>query len=164
MLADANNTNVNTRHDDDRVNLAGTIVELGFIVAASILFNMFPDKVGFVRSLAEPDSFTPLLAPEFQVHLPLLNLCWGLGFSLGLANLFTQRWTLVTRSIQVALDTLGIVVLIELVLGGPLTIYGWLDLALKFGLAVAIIPAIIDAFRNLAHLLDGQENGVCRPG
>jgi hypothetical protein len=156
MLADANNTSVNTRHDD-RISLAGTVVELGFIVAASIMFNMFPEKVGFVRSLAEPDSFTPLLAPEFQVHLPLLNLCWGLGFSLSIANLFTQRWTVVTRCIQVALSTLGILVLIELVLGGPLTIYGWLDLALKFGLAMAIIPAIIDAIKHLAYLLDGWE-------
>jgi hypothetical protein len=140
----------------DRIHPAGTAVALCLIAAASVLFNFFPEKVGIIRSLTDPSSFTPLLAPEFQTHLRLLNLYWGLAFSLGIANLVTLRWNDFTRCIEVALSLLGICILMELSLGGPLTVYGWLDLIVKFGLAVAIIPSIIDAISKVGQLLREQ--------
>ncbi len=153
MRENVNNSNLNAQHDHDGIHLVGTIVDLCLIVAASVLFNVFPEKVGFIRSLTEPSSFTLLLAPDFQNHMPWLNLFWGLAFSLCVANLVMLRWNIGTRSIDLALSILGIVILIELVLGGPLTVYGWLDRFVKFGLAVAIIPATIDAIRKVEQLL-----------
>jgi hypothetical protein len=157
MQANPNASSLNARNDRDRIHPVGTVADLCLIVVASIVFNAFPDKVGFIRSFTDPSSFTPLLAPEFQMHLPLLNLYWGLAFSLGIANLVMLRWNIVTRYVEIALSILGVFVLIELVLGGPLTVYGWLDLCVKFGLAVAIIPAIIDAIRKVEQLLSGWQ-------
>ncbi len=124
MSENVNNSNLNVQHDHDGVHQVGTIVDLCLIVAASVLFNVFPEKVGFIRSLTEPSSFTPLLAPDFQNYMPGLNLFWGLAFSLGVANLIMLRWNIGTRSIDLVLSILGIFVLIQLVLGGPLTVYG----------------------------------------
>ncbi len=97
----------------------------------------------------DPFTFTPLLAPEFQNHMRLLNLYWSLAISLCIANLVMLRWNIGTRTIDLALSILGIFVLIQLALGGPLTVYAWLDYLVKFGLAVAIIPAAIDAIRKV---------------
>ncbi len=140
----------------DRIHPVGTVVELCLIVAALVLFNAFPEKVGVIRSLTEPSSFTPLLAPEFQTHLPLLNVYWGLAFGLGVANLIALRWNIATRSVDAALSLLGICVLMELFLGGRLTVYRGLDLLVKFGLAAAIIPSIIDAIRKVRQLPSEQ--------
>lgn len=90
----------------------------------------------------------------------MLNLYWGLAFSLGIANLVALRWNIATRWLDLALSILGIFVLIELVLGGSLTVYRWLDLGIKIGLAVAIIPAIIDAIRKTVQVLGGWEATV----
>ncbi len=137
------------RQDPDRIHVLGTVVDLILIAAALVVFNAFPDKVGVIRSLTDLSTFTPLLAPEFQNHMPLLNLYWGLAFSLCLANLVMLRWNIGTRSIDLALSILGIVVMLKLALGGPLTVYLWLDYLVKFGLAVAIITAAIDAIRKV---------------
>jgi hypothetical protein len=153
MLTNTNTSNLNARNDHDRIHVVGTVVDLCLIVVASIMFNMFPTQIGFIRSFTEPASFTPLLAPEFQTHLPLLNLFWGLAFSLGVANLVMLRWNIGTRCVDVALSILGIIVMTELVIGGALTVYSWLDLCIKFGLAVAIIPAIIDVIPKVGYVL-----------
>lgn len=140
----------------DRIHPWGTLLELCLIAAALVLFNAFPEKIGFVRSLTEPASFTPLLAPEFQTHMRLLNLYWGLAFSLGVINLITLRWTIITRGIDAALNVLGVYILIALILGGPLTVYAGLDFIVKLGLAVGIIPAVLDAIRKVWQLLREQ--------
>lgn len=157
MLTNTNTTNLNARNDHDRIHVVGTVVDLCLIAVASIMFNMFPGQIGFIRSFTDPSTFTPLLAPDLQNHLPLLNLYWSLAFSLGVANLVTLRWNFATRCIDVALCILSVFVLIELVQGGPLTLYGWLDLCIKFGLAVAIIPTIIDTIRKVEQLLSGWQ-------
>jgi hypothetical protein len=146
----------------DRIHPVGTAVELCLMAVAFVLFNAFPEKVGVIRSLTEPASFTPLLAPEFQTHMPLLNLYWGMAFGLGVGNLIAMRWNIVTRGIDAALSLLGICVLMALWLGGPLTVYGWLDLIVKFGLAVAIIPSLIDAIRKVGYLLREEITEPCK--
>ncbi len=153
-------TRSGAQQERDRVHLMGTAADLILIAAALVVFNAFPDKVGIVRSLTDSSSFTPLLAPDFRNHMPLLNLYWGLAFSLCIANLVMLRWNIGTRSIDLALSILGIFVLIQLALGGPLTVYVGLDYVVKFGLAVAIIPAAIDTIRKIQQWQSRWQNTV----
>ncbi len=71
MLADkASLRDYKMENNDDRVHTLGTIVEMVLILALMILFDFFPERIGIIRSLSDPSSFRPLLAPEFQQHMP----------------------------------------------------------------------------------------------
>ena len=129
----------------DRVNRVGTIVELCFVIAASILFNLFPDRIGYYPSLAEPWRFTPILAPEFWIHLPMLNLYWILLCNLCIMNLAMRDWQIFRLWADAWAKVLGVFIMIQMVLGGPLTLFPWIDQWVKLGLTVAIIPASISA-------------------
>ena len=91
----AHSTIRTSRRDPDRISVAGTIVEMAIIGAAAILFNFYPEHIGFWRSADDPASFTPLLGPGFAAFLPWLNTYWLWAFWLCVANLALQRWTLV---------------------------------------------------------------------
>ena len=93
----AHATTHTSRRDPDRINIAGTIVEMAIIGAAAIVFNFYPEHIGFWQSADDPTSFTPLLGPGFDAFLPWLNTYWLWAFWLCVANLALQRWTLVTR-------------------------------------------------------------------
>jgi hypothetical protein len=130
-------------------------VDLCLVVMGGVLFNLFPDRIGYYVSLAEPWRFTPLLAPEFSAHLPALNLYLTLACSLCAVNLTLLRWNIYTRSADAALKILGVIIMLQMVAGGPLALYAWLDQFAKLGLAVAIIPASIAAIGAVGRLLTG---------
>ena len=95
-----------SRRDPNRISVAGTIVEMAIIGAAVILFNFYPEHIGFWRSADDPTSFTPLLGPGFAAFLPWLNTYWLWAFWLCVANLALQHWTLATRVVDLALNLL----------------------------------------------------------
>ncbi len=139
--------------DLERIGPVGTIVQLVLITSVSILFNFFPERIGVVKSLADLSTFSPLLAPEFQVHMRALNLYWGLATSLCRAHLVLRRWNIITRSADIGLNMLLLGILFQMVLGGPLAISTGITLAIKFGLSVAIIAtglAVITQIRVVA--------------
>ena len=154
MLANTTQQTLNTKDDSDRVHVVGTLVEICLITAVAIVLNFFPEKVGIIRSLTDPSSFTPLLAPEFQVHMPMLNLFWGLASSLCIANLTLGRWNIVTRCAELGLNLIALSILAQMVLGGPITVSPGITLAIKFGLAIAIIPTCITVVRGVYHLIN----------
>ena len=122
MSATAIGKSLTVNRGDDRVNPVGTIVELCLVVTAGVLFNLFPERIGYYASLGEPWRFTPLLAPEFAAHLPALNLYWTLASSLCIANLALLRWNIYTRSADAGLKILGVIIMLQMVAGGPLTL------------------------------------------
>lgn len=103
-----------------QLNRAWLILDLCALVAAVILFNVFPDKVGVLVSATDSATFIPLVAPEFQIHMPSLNLWWSLALLLTVIKLIYGRWTVVLRWADLGLRVLGIYVLVSLILGGPL--------------------------------------------
>ena len=155
MLANASGTALNVKRAGDRVDTVSAIAGLCLAVAGGVLFNLFPGQIGYYVSLAEPSRFTPLLAPDFSAHLPALNLYWGLASGLCIANLAMLRWNIYTRCADATLKTLGVFILVQMVIGGPLTLYGWFDQLAKLGLAVAIIPAGIAAIAAVRRVLAG---------
>ncbi len=139
--------------DPDRVHIVGTVIEMALILAFMVLFNFFPDRIGMVRSLLDPSSFRPLLAPEFQDHMPWLNLYWGLALSLCAINLAFRRWNIYTRSAEFGLNLLAAYILLRMVLGGPLVLYPGLTLVVKFGLLVVLCATAVDTIVKLVRLL-----------
>ncbi len=146
----------------DRVHVVGTIVEMALILVVLVLFDFFPDRIGFARSLTDPSSFRPLLAPEFQEHMPWLNLYWGLALSLCALNLSLGRWTLYTRWAEFGLSALAAYIMLRMVLGGPLTVYPVLTMLAKFGLMVALVVSSLDLIAKLMRLL-ARTQTVTRP-
>ncbi|MGB8647249.1 MAG: hypothetical protein WCF84_18570 [Anaerolineae bacterium] len=151
-----------TKNDPDRVHVVGTIVEMILILAILVLFNFFPDRIGVVQSLMDPSSFKPLLAPEFQTHMPWLNLYWGLALSLCVLNLTLGRWTLYARWAELGLNALAAYIFLRMALGGSLSVYPGLTLLVKLGLAVALIVTGIEIIRKLIRLLS-RELAVAPP-
>jgi hypothetical protein len=153
MLAKTNRQKLNPADDADHVNVVGTIVDLVMITAVSIVLNFLPNKVGIIKSLTDPSSFSPLLAPEFQDHMPMLNIYWGLAASLCIANLVLRRWNIVTRSAELGLNFLALVILVQMVLGGPLAVSAGLTLVFKLGLGIAVIPTCVAVIKGVYQLI-----------
>lgn len=153
MLANTTQQILNAKADSDRVHVVGTIVEVGLIAAVAIALHFFPEKVGVIKSLTDPSSFTPLLAAKFQDHMPMLNLYWGLAASLCIANLTLRRWNIVTRCAELGLNILALSILVQMVLGGPITVSPGITMLIKFGLAIAVIPTCVTVVREIHELI-----------
>jgi hypothetical protein len=96
----------------------GTVVEICILIGVLVLFNAFPEKVGFHNSAVEPYLFVPLLTPAWLPYLPWLNLWWGLALTLALVKLVYGRWTQVLRWADLGVQLLSIIVIASLLLGG----------------------------------------------
>jgi hypothetical protein len=153
MLANTTRTYLKAKTDLDHVHLVGTIIEIGLIAVIAIVLNFFPEKVGIFKSLTDPASFTPLLAPEFQVHMPMLNLYWGFALSLCIANLALRRWNIITRGAELGLNLLALAILVQMVLGGPIAVSRGITMVIKFGLAIAVIPTCIAVVMGIGRLI-----------
>jgi hypothetical protein len=99
------------------------IVDLVFTVAALVLFNAYPEKVGlyYINNLVDPNfHFLPVLTPEFFRYMPFFNTLWGLKVGLDIYMLSQRSWQTVTRWAQIVLSVLTIGVLFSLVKGDPI--------------------------------------------
>ncbi len=103
----------------DRIGWSGPTIGICITVACATIFNFFPEKVGYYKTIVDSASFVPLLGPGFATYLPWLNLWWGLVFSLQVAHLSLGRWITVTRWSDLGLDVLGAAVLLATAGGQP---------------------------------------------
>jgi hypothetical protein len=145
-----------SRRDSNRINIAGTIVEMAIIGAAAIIFNFYPEHIGFWQSADDPTSFTPLLGPGFDAFLPWLNTYWLWAFWLCVANLVLQHWTLATRGVDLALNLYGAAIFAAMFMGSPFLAVPVATLAAKSVLAVVCFVFLLSAFDQFIHLLKWQ--------
>jgi hypothetical protein len=137
-------------------------VEICVLIAVLVVFNVFPDRLGVYGSATDPDSFMPLLADEFQAHMPWLNIWWGSSLALAMGRLMTRRWTKVLRWADLALRLFGVAVLVRLITGGPLVDptsgwdgLGWLEdpnVGIKALLGLVLLPTAIGILQRLVGL------------
>lgn len=104
----------------DRIQVGWVSVEICLLIALLVLFNVYPDWIGVYGSAVDPSSFVPVLATEFQVHMPWLNIWWGTSLLLAVSKLIYRRWTPALRWAEVGLRVYGFYVLIRLITGGPI--------------------------------------------
>ena len=160
MFTHASDDMDETPQDQDRISVAQTLVRMGVILAASVLFNFYPEKVGVIQSATDPSSFTPLLAPEFQSYLFWLNLWWGLDLSLRLVHLIRRRWTVATRWADIVLRLLNVLLLGWMVLGVPFITVLWVSVLVKLVLAVVCTVTLVEAGKQCDRLLDGTRTVI----
>lgn len=120
-------------NDSERISSLGTMAEIVIIVVALVLFNAFPERIGIITSFDPPLRIVPILAAEFQAHLPLLNLYWTFALALGFYKLQVLRWSPGIRLADFGLTILGIFVLYRLLVGGPI---------LELGPAIDALPGL----------------------
>jgi len=137
--------------DPDRITPASHVFSLYAILALAILFNFYPDWVaivGFGQLLGRWR--LPLLRPEFSMHLPLLNVWWGLAFALNLLVLRHGRWRRETRWAEFGLGLFSAVVLLLIITGPPVFRYNRHVKGILLGLLAIVV---IEAGERLYHLL-----------
>ncbi len=138
-------------NDPERISPAGHVFGLYAILVLAILFNFYPDWVGIIGFSPGAGSWhLPLLRPEFANYLPLLNLWWGLAFTLNLIVLRQGRWRRETRWAEFALGLLGNAILLMIILGPPVFRYNRI---VKGVLIAALLGVGIESCKRLFHLL-----------
>ncbi len=141
------------RENLGRINAAGVTLQLGITLAAVVVFNFFPDKIGCYRSALDPSSFIPLLGSGFSVYLPWLNAWWLGVCGLCLAHLMLKHWTPATCAIGAGLDLYGAALLGLMAAGTPFTEVLIVTPLLKSVLVLTGIGLLIGAYDKLRRLL-----------
>jgi len=130
------------------------ITTILFTVAAMVLFNGYPQLIGFNFVRSGQWTSIPMLTAAFFRWLPYINLLWVLQIGLQLVLLRQGRWQLATRWFSVVLD-LGGIAISYMLLTGPsivslspaaLQATGLFDATQIAGLSTAVqagVPAII---------------------
>jgi len=164
--------------EEKRILRVWPILEVCILSALLVWFNLFPAKVGILISGTDLSSFVPLLAPEFQSHMPWLNLWWGMSLLLAVAKLVVGRWTLELRWADLGVGILGAYVLSRLVFGGPIAgldprwvresnasllrfhaqAVPFLNVSLKFGLGLALGGMVVSKLQKLVRLLSQTQS------
>lgn len=138
-------------NDPYRISPVGHVFSLYAIVVLAILFNFYPEWVGiFGFTPGKGNWHWPLLLPDFANYLPLLNLWWGLAFTLNLVVLRQGRWRRETRWTEFALGLLAIGILLMVILGPPVFRF---DRIVKLVLMVALVGKAIETLGRLHRLL-----------
>jgi hypothetical protein len=104
----------------DRIRPLAPALSTVILVLLIVLFNFYPDRVGFYRRAGDMRTFVPLLAAEFQAHMPWLNAFWGATLALNGAKLISGRWRPWLRWAGLGLTSFGVIVACRLLLGDPI--------------------------------------------
>jgi hypothetical protein len=140
----------------DRIGWMGPTIGSGMIVASVVLFNVFPQKVGYYGTVVDPDSFVPLLGLGFGAFLPVLNLWWALAFGLEVINLVLGCWTIPTRWARLSLDAFLAAILFAMASAEPfihLPVATFLAKAVLILTGMALCAGVLTQFVKLVQRL-----------
>jgi len=130
--------------DPEVIKPGGMILDIVLNLAALVLFNAFPQWIGFGVYVNGKWAFTSILAPAFFQYLPWIDLLWVLTAAMKIFVVSQGRWQAATRWASIALELFNIG-LAERMLTGPSLI--------------AIDPAVLS---GLAPMLDSLTNAGVR--
>jgi hypothetical protein len=114
----------------NRVKLGEMIAEIIGCFAAIVIFNFYPQIIGFTPSLNGVVgsgnwavgfgnvTFTPLLSEAFFYYVPYMTLVWALTIILNIVLLRMGYWTAVTRIFSIGLKIINIII-VAAMLAGP---------------------------------------------
>jgi hypothetical protein len=106
----------------NQVKMGETIVEIVGCFAAIVIFNFYPQIIGFTPSLNSlvgsgnwavgfgSATFTPLLSENFFYFIPYLTLVWVLTIILDIFLLRMGHWDIVTRVCLIGLKIVNILI------------------------------------------------------
>jgi hypothetical protein len=136
--------------DPDKISYFGRIFAIYMIAVLALAFNVFPGWVAIFVFHGNEGTVYPLLAPEFDRYLPLLN-AWGfLAFVLNLVVLRQGRWRRPTRWAEFGLEVANALILLLIVSGPPVFRY---DRPVKFVVTWFVVFTGVSACVMLYRLL-----------
>jgi len=103
--------------DPDEVKIGEEVFEIIFTVAFLIIFNAYPDKVGFIIFSGDTWSFIPVLTDAFFRYLPWLNLISALQIGLNIYLLREGIWQTSTRLVSLTLKLATAIVALFMLTG-----------------------------------------------
>jgi hypothetical protein len=109
--------------DPDKISYFGRIFAIYMIAVLALAFNVFPGWVAIFVFHGNEGTVYPLLAPEFDRYLPLLNAWWFLALVLNLVVLRQGRWRRPTRWAEFGLEVANALILLLIVTGPPVFRY-----------------------------------------
>jgi hypothetical protein len=141
-----------------------TIVEIVCCFAAIVIFNFYPQIIGFTPSLngvVESGNwavgfgnltFVPLLSEAFFYYIPFLTLVWALTILLDIFLLRQGTWSAVTRLIEIGLKLINIIIAVSMLVGPSLIALTTETLAASIGDAGAaqILMSLISQIVHVA--------------
>lgn len=129
---------------------APMMARLGAVLLLALLFNFAPWLIGPTAVSEGGMRVLTLLAPGFQVHVPLLN-SWFTGvFILYLVLLIRGEWNRAARWAHLALGVLGVVILYRILRGGS---FSHIDQLLKPICAVGLLGLLAVSLLRLYRLV-----------
>jgi hypothetical protein len=110
----------------NQIKMSESIIEIVGCFAAIVIFNFYPQIIGFTPSMngvIENGSFSsltfvPLFSEAFFYYVPYLTLIWVLTILLDMILLREGQWNTLTRFSTIGLKVLGIIIA-AFMLAGP---------------------------------------------
>lgn len=170
--------------DPNQVKMGETIVEIVGCFAAIVIFNFYPQIIGFTPSLNSvfengnwsSVTFVPLLSEAFFYYVPYLTVVWALTIILNIVLLRMGHWTTVTRVFVIGLKVIGIIIAAVMLAGPSLiavtaetltailgdasaaqTLMPLLSQLVHLVLLLAIILGSLEVFRLIYRLIMNKE-------
>ncbi len=150
-------------HTEDKTRFVGIASVIGGLSLLLITINFFPERVGIAKSMEPSSRFVLLFAPAFRMHLPWLNLWWGLALifkACEITLLITRsyrdmEWQYALCCAGLGLGVLGMFVLWQLITCGPVVKSGrpFLSAIIDAALQLALLVAVAKTGRRFRQLL-----------
>jgi hypothetical protein len=118
MEEDWNPADLAKEPDPDEVKMSESIATIIFTSAGLIIFNLYPNIIGFGFMSEGEWTFVPILSEAFFRYLPWINLLGVIQIVFSLYQLRQKVWTLFTRLCWIAIE-IGSIALAVAMLTGP---------------------------------------------
>jgi hypothetical protein len=104
--------------DPDQIKISEPIATIIFTIAGLIIFNLYPNLVGFAFNTDGKWAYVPALSDAFFTYLPWINLLGVLEIGFNVYQLRQRVWTTFTRLCNMVLE-IGTILLAGAMLTGP---------------------------------------------
>jgi hypothetical protein len=168
----------------NQVKMGETIMEIVGCFAAIVIFNFYPQIIGFTPSLNgallngnwSSVTLVPLLSEAFFYYVPFLTMVWISTIILNIVLLRMGRWTTISRVFAIGLKVINIIIAAAMLAGPSLIAVTNLSLASAFGNAdgvrilmtmitqgvivalwLAIVAGSIDIIRIIYRTIEGSK-------
>ncbi len=168
----------------NQVKMGETIVEIVGCFAAIVIFNFYPQIIGFTPTLNSvfengnwsSVTFVPLLSAAFFNYVPYLTLVWAATIILNIVLLRMGHWTILTRVFGTGLKVVNILIAGAMLAGPSLIaastpalisalgdadaariLMSMLTTGVHIALWLAIIGGSIDVIRMIYRTIEGSK-------
>lgn len=151
--------------DPDRLDRGSEAFELGFNVAALVLFNyvLYWQVPVFVIGEGEVARVWLDFTPAFMAWVPWINATFVLDIALHMVLLWRGRWELGTRLADVAVNLFSAYVVLRVLTLEHIAVAPWLDLVCKIGAAVVLVIVLLEVAQQVYKLLRSSRTAANRP-